>query len=112
MRKGQSRSRTGISIAIAGIAVAICLSAAGVARAADYTIAATAADTVWHPGTLTVQTNDTVTWTFESGGYHNVKSTSANWTFTSGSPPSSDRHAVHLHRAGQLHVRLRCAREP
>jgi plastocyanin len=92
MSRGRGRSRTGVYAAITAIAATAGLaavSAAGAAgSAAEHSIRAIAADTEWHPSTLTIQTNDTVTWVFE-GGVHNVTSTSPNWNFTSGPAPST-----------------------
>jgi plastocyanin len=91
MRNGRSRSRGGnyaAAAAVAVTAVLIAVNAAGAVNAAQvYEIRGIAADTAWHPATLTVQTGDTVRWVFE-GGVHNVKSTSANWNFTGGYPSS------------------------
>ena len=93
MSNGRSRSRTGVHAAIATIAITAGLGAVGVAgaeeSAAEHTIRGIAADAEWHPANLTIQTGDTVTWVFE-GGFHNVKSTSSNWDFTSGTAPSTD----------------------
>jgi plastocyanin len=89
----RNRSRAGVHAALAAIAVtaglAVVSAAGAMGGAAEHTIRGTADDTEWHPGELTIQTGDTVTWTFE-GGFHNVASTSTNWDFTSGPPPSSN----------------------
>ena len=62
MRKGQSRSRTGVHTAIAALAIAVGLGVAGAAGArstsADHTIEAHAADLVFRPANLTIQTGD------------------------------------------------------
>jgi plastocyanin len=81
MRNG----RTGIYAAAAAICLLAGLGVAGAAGApkrADQVIEAHD-DFVWHPATVTIQTHETVTWRFVSG-FHNVRSTSANWTFTTG----------------------------
>jgi plastocyanin len=91
MSKGRSRSLTGVHAAIAaiaGTAVLGAVGAAGAGNAAEYPVRAIADDALWHPATLTVQTGDTVRWWFD-GGFHNVKSTSPNWGFTSGTAPST-----------------------
>jgi plastocyanin len=91
MGKGRSRSRAGLHAAIATLAITTGLGIAGAAgasgTAAEYFIDAHGtADTAWYPPTLTVQTNDTVTWRFQANAFHNVRSTSANWSFN----PSGD----------------------
>jgi plastocyanin len=88
MRKGRNGSRAGIVAALAAIATTAGVGAAGAFAAADHTIEASG--TVWDPANITVQTGDKVTWVFEDGGYHNVKSDSDNWTFTSGPAPSDE----------------------
>ena len=94
MDNGRKGSRSGIYAAIIVIALAAGIGVVGVAgartTATEYFIEAHAADSVWHPNTRTIQKGDTVTWTFEAGGFHNVKSTSSNWSFTSGTDPSHD----------------------
>lgn len=57
----------------------------------DATIAAPANATVWLPPEVSIQPDDTVTWTFESGGLpHNVRSSSSNWSFApTGNSPTT-----------------------
>jgi plastocyanin len=75
-----------VSGAVAGVGVA---GASGAAEEAAENYLIRGLDTnVWDPPNRTIQTGDTVTWRFESG-IHNVESVSPNWSFTSGSPPSS-----------------------
>jgi plastocyanin len=95
MSNGRGRSHAGVHAAIAAVAVTAGLAIVGGAAAdsaAEHEIRAVAADAEWHPDARTIQTGDTVTWVFD-GGTHNVASTSANWTFTSGDPPSTGRHS-------------------
>ena len=93
MSNGRGGSRAGVHAAMATIALTAGLAVVGAAgatgSAAEHTIRGIAADIEWHPSTLTIQTNDTVTWVFE-GGIHNVASTSPNWSFTSGPAPSTE----------------------
>jgi plastocyanin len=79
-----------ITVIAATAVLGVATAATGAETATEYTVTGAASDAVWHPSTLTVQTGDTVTWTFETGSFHNVRATSANWTFTSGDPPSQD----------------------
>jgi plastocyanin len=106
MRKGRTRPRAGVHAATAAIAIAAGLGVVGVAGARsaadDYTVAAVAADNVWHPPEHTIQPGDKVTWTFESGSTHNVQSVGSNWSFTSGPPPSQDPASYTFTSAGDF----------
>ena len=83
---GRSRSRTGVHAASAAVALAASLCATGVASAAQEHELHAPVTATWEPSkTLTIQTGDSVRWTFDPGGFHNVQSTGTNW-----SPPIPD----------------------
>jgi plastocyanin len=109
MRKGQSRSRTGVQAAIAAIAIAVGLGVVGVAGADEQsgvTVYASeqgswcftedavgkSCDAPNAPVDVTIQPGDTVTWDFTGAttAPHNAASTSSNWTFSTG--PLSQPH--------------------
>jgi len=80
---------TGVRAAALVVSAAGAFGVVGVAGAsnqADQTIHAPL-DALWEPqAEVTVDTGDTVTWTFDPNGFHNVRSTSDNWSMTNGTP--------------------------
>ena len=78
-------------LAASGIVGAVgVVGAAGASSTADnYEIRGLASSAVWEPPNRTIQTGDTVTWTFETGSVHNVQSDSPNWSFET-EVPSTD----------------------
>ena len=84
MSNGRSRSRTGVHAAIATIAITAGLGAVGVAgadeSAAVHVLTGEVNSGPWSPSNdITIQTGDSVRWTFDVGSFHNVQSTGSNW---------------------------------
>jgi plastocyanin len=77
MSKGRSRSLTGVHAAIAAIAITAGLGAVGAAaagNAAEHTLTAGLNSGPWSPSNnITIQTGDSVKWTFLPGSFHNVE---------------------------------------
>jgi plastocyanin len=84
VRNGRSQSRTGVYAAITAVAITAGLGAVGVAgadeSAAERTLTGEVNSGPWSPSNdITIQTGDSVTWTFTPGSFHNVQSTGTNW---------------------------------
>jgi plastocyanin len=86
MRNG----RTGIYAAVAATCVMVgfgVAGASGASRAATEHVLTAPASPTWLPTkNITIQTGDSVRWTFEPGGFHNVQSDGTNWSLPDDNP--------------------------
>jgi plastocyanin len=85
------------SAAMAGAAVA------GAGAAPTVTPAITITNYSFHPGTLTVRKDSTVTWVNKDGDVHTIKSTDGPTAFNSPALDSGSQFAFTFHRAGTYH---------
>jgi len=105
MSEGRRRSRTGTYAAIAAVAIAAGLGAGGVAgadeAAVERTLTAAPDAGPWQPSNdITIQTGDSVRWTFQTGSFHNVETDrrpghpGVDWSLP-GDDPETDPVANH-----------------
>jgi plastocyanin len=101
--EGESVTMTwkrGTLAAVAAIGIFGAVGVAGASNVTDHEIHAPQ-DIRWEPsGDLTVQTGDKVTWTFEENSFHNVESTSSNWSMTNGPPGTTTPVSYEFRKSG------------
>jgi plastocyanin len=78
MANGRSRSQGGVYAAIAAVAITVAIGVVGIAganeSAAEHTLTGQVNSGPWSPrNDITVQTGDSVKWTFLPGSFHNVE---------------------------------------